>query len=73
MTLGSRIRQARQDQNLTQQTLAHDVQVRLSTISSIELGRSRPRIDLLTRIARRLGLSVDALLDEGETTASGAR
>ena len=71
MTLGARIRQARQEQNLTQQTLAHDVGVRLSTISSIELGHSRPRVDLLTRLARRLGCTVDQLLaeDAGDSAA----
>ncbi|OJY17173.1 MAG: hypothetical protein BGO98_13600 [Myxococcales bacterium 68-20] len=62
MPLGPRLRQARIDAGLTQAELAERAGVADATLSRIERNRLVPSIELTTRIAAALGLSVDALL-----------
>lgn len=59
--LGKRIRSARAAAGLTQAQLAAE-EASTAYISRIEDGQRRPSFDLLTRIADRLGTTVDTLL-----------
>ncbi|MGH7428148.1 MAG: helix-turn-helix domain-containing protein, partial [Candidatus Methylomirabilaceae bacterium] len=60
MSLGERIRQARQSKGLTQAQLGgHDFSK--SFISLIERGFAAPSVESLLILAQRLGVSLDAL------------
>ena len=63
MSLGQRIRHLRQSRGLTQSELGGG-QLSKSFISLLEKDRTRPSLDTLLLIARRLGSSVDALLGQ---------
>ena len=61
--LGKRIKKERLKRDLTQVELAEEVNVSESHISLIERGYRVPRVDTLLKMAQRLGVSVDYLLD----------
>ena len=63
MSLGHRIRQLRQSRGLTQSQLGGP-ELSKSFISLLEKDRTRPSVETLLLIARRLGTSVDALLGQ---------
>lgn len=63
MALGQRIRQLRQSRGLTQQQLGGS-ELSKSFISLVERDRTKPSVETLTFIARRLGTSVDSLLGQ---------
>lgn len=63
MSLGQRIRHLRQSRGLTQSELGGG-KLSKSFISLIEKDRTKPSLDTLLLIARRLGTSVDALLGQ---------
>jgi tetratricopeptide (TPR) repeat protein/DNA-binding XRE family transcriptional regulator len=72
MGLGERIRELRQNRGLTQEQLAGR-EFTKSFISLVERGVSKPSVETLAIVARRLGASVDALLgSEGHLPDSGA-
>jgi len=58
---GPRIRVARRDAGLTQQDLAKAVEVSRQTIIAMETGDYAPSVYLAVKIARALGVSVEAL------------
>lgn len=65
--IGKRIREAREAAKLKQAELARRVGVQPISIYKIESGRSTPGLQLLTRIATELGVSIDSLVfDESE-------
>lgn len=66
--LSKRIKQLRQNKNLTQTDLAKDI-CSQGLISKIEKGEISPDILILSRLAKRLDVSVGYLI--GEETASG--
>lgn len=58
------IRRIRQDKGIKQKDLAAECGIRQATLSDIERGKiTNPRIDTLRKIAEKLGVSVDALID----------
>ncbi|MDD4124688.1 MAG: helix-turn-helix transcriptional regulator [Eubacteriales bacterium] len=57
-----KIKSLRESKNLTQQQLADLVSVQRSTVSMWETGESFPRAEVLRRLAKILGCSVDELL-----------
>ncbi len=61
MSLGQRVRELRQARGLTQSQLGGP-EISKSLVSLIERDRTRPSIETLLLIARRLGTSVDELL-----------
>ena len=69
--LGGRIRRARNRLNLTQEALANQANLSMSTLSKIETGASTPTLDALIRIARVLGDSPDHLLEWKAPALSG--
>ncbi len=62
--LGSRIRQLRKQQQLSQEELAAKAQVDLTSISEIESGLRNPSLKTLHKIARALNVSLAELFLE---------
>ncbi len=60
--LAVRIRELRKSLSLTQQELARELDVTPQHISRLEIGQAAPSLELLVRLSRRLGVSVDYLL-----------
>jgi len=67
--LGARIAQLRRDQNLTQQQLAELTGMSQQSVASWEVGRLRPAVSMLPRLARILGVSTEALIGQEEKPA----
>ena len=63
--IGSRIKERRQGQGVTQEFIANRLDVNPSHISNIECGRAKPSLTALVRIADTLDCSIDYFL-EGE-------
>ncbi|MCH5465483.1 helix-turn-helix domain-containing protein [Levilactobacillus tujiorum] len=64
MEFGERLKQTRQQQNLTQSAVAEVLHVSRQTISSWETGNSYPSIDSLIELSDFYHLSLDTLLKE---------
>lgn len=62
--MGARIAQLRKEQNLTQQQLADELGLSQQIVASYEIGRRRIPVSTLPRLARTLGVSVEALIGE---------
>lgn len=60
--IGKNIKQLRQMKNMTQDELAEKLFVTRQTISNYEIGRTRPDIDMLTKMAEVLDADVHAVL-----------
>ena len=67
MTLGEKIREARRTCGLSQEQLAEKMSVSRSAIAKWETDKGLPDVGNLKMLARLLSVSVDQLLDEGET------
>lgn len=71
-TIGTAVRHAREQAELTQAALAERVDLKQSTLSDIERGRSAPSLDTVGRLEHALGMQAGALLrltgavDDGE-------
>ncbi len=64
MQAGRKILNLRHDRNISQQDLAHLCGVSPSALSKIEAGINSPRANIIARIASRLGVTMEYLLDE---------
>jgi putative transcriptional regulator len=60
----NRLRNLRQQRELTQQQLAEALQVSRQTIISIESGKYDPSLPLAFRIARFLGVRIEDVFDD---------
>lgn len=60
--IGKNIKQLRQIKNMTQDELAEKLFVTRQTVSNYEIGRTRPDIDMLTKMAEILDVDIHALL-----------
>lgn len=69
--VGSRIREARQRQGITQAQLADKINISISHLSAIESGRSNFGVDILIRMTEALGISADWLLNTGIPETAG--
>lgn len=69
IALGGRIAQLRKQQDITQVQLAELIGVTQQTINSYETGRRRVPVSLLAAIARRLGVSIEELIDDQPKTS----
>ncbi|MFD1410654.1 helix-turn-helix domain-containing protein [Lapidilactobacillus gannanensis] len=65
--IGQRIKQARNDKNLTQQELAERINISRSAVSNWESGRNYPDLDSIVLLSDSLNLSLDQLLREDAT------
>ena len=63
--LGMRLRDARQSAKLSLRELARRVDVSASLVSQVELGRTTPSVGTLYALVSALGLSLDAVLQDG--------
>jgi len=71
--LGGRIAQARKEQGLTQTQLAEQLGIAQQTLAHYEVGRLRLPTSMLPILAMALGVSVEDLLGQSRTHASGKR
>ena len=63
MSIGERIKKAREDRNMKQEALASAVGVSVPMISRIEKNSKLPSLQLLISIAQALGVPTGQLLD----------
>lgn len=61
-SVGKRIKEARINRNMTQETLADLIEVNSSFISNIERGKTKMSTETLANIAKNLHMSIDYLL-----------
>lgn len=66
--LGSRIREERLKLNLTQEILAEDINISVSYMGQIERGERSLSLDTLVKLAYRLGVTIDYLLQDSLKT-----
>ena len=66
VSVGGQIRRERQNQGLSLRALARKVGVSASMLSQVENERTRPSVSTIYAIATELGLSIDALLSDGD-------
>lgn len=64
IALGLKIRQLREQKNMTQMQLAEKIDISDRGLSKIEVGRVSPQLETLISIATELGVSIDYLLSD---------
>jgi putative transcriptional regulator len=71
--VANRLRELRQEHNLTQEQLAHDLDVTRHTILALEVGRYVPSIELALRLAAYFGQPLETIfwLPEDERAELG--
>src|SRR5688500_24337 len=69
-TLGSRLRQARLQANLSLREMARQLGVSPSFVSQLENGKSQPSVATLYSLAQLLGVSMDRLFETQEPHAT---
>lgn len=67
--LGSLIAELRKQQELTQEQLAELLGVSQQSVAAYEVGRLRVAVSMLPKLARTLGVSVEALIGEEDKPA----
>lgn len=67
--LGVRVAELRKEQGLTQEGLAELLGVSQQSVAAYEVGRLRVAVSMLSRLAKVLGVSLEALIGEEETPA----
>ena len=60
-TLGERIRELREDQDISVRELARKIKVSAPFLSDVELGRRHPSDDVLKNVAAELGTTLEEL------------
>ena len=58
---GKRVAEVRKSKNVTQQQLAHDIDMSVVAIAYIETGKRWARLGTLNKIAKRLGVDISEL------------
>lgn len=72
VNVGHLIRRERQKQGLSLRELARRVRISASMLSQVENDRTRPSVSTIYAIATELGLSIDALLSDGDAPEGNA-
>lgn len=72
-SLGARIAGARRNADLTQQQLADALGLSQPQLAFYEVGKRRVPVSLLPGLARALGVTIEALVDEGSVVAAPAK
>ena len=72
LTVGARLREAREARQLSLRSLARAVDLSPGMLSQIENGRARPSVGTLWALVSELGLSLDAVFPSAEETATSA-
>ena len=65
ISIGSKIKEARERAHLTQEELAEIIDISPTHMSVIERGVKTPKLDTFVKIVKALNLSADALLLDG--------
>ncbi len=65
--LGRRIREERLKLNLTQESLAEDIELTTAYIGQVERGERNLTLENLVKVSNRLGVTVDYLLSDSLT------
>jgi transcriptional regulator with XRE-family HTH domain len=74
MRLGQKLRQLRQQQDLSQQAVADQVGVNRAYVAQLESGqRANPTLDLLVKLGKALGVTASYLIDDMGPLASRQR
>lgn len=66
MEFKDRLKQYRQDNNLTQDELAEKLFISRQAVSKYETGRGYPAIDVMTELSKLMGISIDELISKEE-------
>jgi DNA-binding XRE family transcriptional regulator len=61
MSLGNKIKEAREKAKISQDSLAKKVDITVSTIYKIETDKTNPSFQVVDKIAKALGISLDSL------------
>ena len=72
IAFGRELRKLRQQRGLTQEKLAELVDLSVPYISHLERGTKKPSLEVLTRLAESLGVTVDQLLTGNQVTDKAA-
>ena len=64
--IGQRLQEARKAKGMTQQDVADKSGVTRTTVSKIEAGRFNAGVDIVDKLARAMGASLDIVPAEGE-------
>lgn len=67
LTLGEKLKLARKNAGLTQEQLAEKLLISRQAITKWETGKGMPDIENLKQFSKLLGISIDYLLDSGES------
>lgn len=70
MQIGNKIKQLRKLSGMTQEQLAEKLNVSRQTVSKWESGGSAPDIESIVKVSKIFQLSLDDLLQEGETVVT---
>ena len=70
MSLGKEIKKARIDKGWKQQDLRAATGLSQKYLSAVELDKAQPSFDVVKRIARALGVSLDTLAKEDEESTA---
>lgn len=62
-TFGDNLREARKAKNLTQESLADDIETTQQYISECERNKSEPTLSFILKLLKALDISFDELLD----------
>lgn len=68
MEFKDRLKQYRQENNLTQDQLAEKIFVSRQAVSKYETGRGYPTIDVMVELSKLMGISLDELISKEEIT-----
>ena len=68
LTMGDRIKEARKNQNLTQEQLAECLDVSVEFVGQIERGLKMPRMQVFVKLIETLNVSADYLLRDSVST-----
>jgi transcriptional regulator with XRE-family HTH domain len=66
VAFGKVVKQQRQKRGLSQEALAHDADIHRTHIGFIERGERSPSVDVATKVANALGLSLSKLIAQAE-------
>jgi transcriptional regulator with XRE-family HTH domain len=68
-TIGRQLQKLRQAAGISQPDLAQAAGIPVGTLRGLEQGRRIPRLDTAGKLAHALGISLDALLGDGDKGA----
>lgn len=66
MSLGKRLKKAREDKNLTQTKVSKDTNINNKTLSGYERGISEPDLETIKKLAKYYDVSLDYLLGNSD-------